>query len=411
MGSFFTRERFGKPQFIAAGLLLIFLAQCVWLIARGTTPSDVDSSELFRVEEGLHQWRGQSIAGTPSPERLEESAGTPPEVEDNAGYDPNQSPLWYLLAALPLLSWPGSWQPNTIPLWGWLARTPFMLFGILLGASLWYVARRLYGDAGGYIALTLYCFSPVVIRNSVIWSSQPETAAAWGTFGTIFTAIAVAHTLYAPREVILWNWRRILLLALSLALAIGSQFSLIILAPLALGFMLYVAPTRQRAAFVIWLAACLIAAVLLYGAYAFHPGVLWQGLHHASFYGKTWRAYLMPRAYLGVLFLIAQSVAVVPIALLVSLVVYFAWRRCRYFGNTTPLLVALLFVALSLAAPHYPGMGFQFMAIPFLFVFIAGIAADLLETEHGSLVAACVWGLIAVDVLWNLLQLARVGRS
>ena len=80
--------------------------------------------------------------------------------------------------------------------------------GLLLGASLWYVARRLYGNLGGYIALGLYCFSPMAItRSSQI---QPDILGAWGAFGLVFTGIAAAHTLYAPRDVVLWNWKRIL---------------------------------------------------------------------------------------------------------------------------------------------------------------------------------------------------------
>ena len=238
MARFFTRERFGQPQVLAALLLLGFLGQCFWLLIRGRQPLDVDSSEIFRVQEGLRQWRGESIAGTPSIERLEGLSSPPAEVEANQGYDPNHSPLWYLLASSALVHCQSGSQLNSIRDWGWLARLPYITFGVLLGASLWYVARRLYGNAGGYISLGLYCFSPVMIRNSTLWFAQPEIGAAWGTFGAIFTAIAVAHTLYAPREVVLWNWRRILLLGLSLALAIGCQFSLIILVPIALVFML-----------------------------------------------------------------------------------------------------------------------------------------------------------------------------
>ncbi len=411
MGSFFTRERFGKPQFIAGGILLLFLAQCLWLMSRGSAASEMDSSELFRIQEGLRQWQGRSIAGTPSQQRLEAAASTPPEIEENDGYDPHHSPLWYLLASLPLLSWPGSWQADVMPLWGWRMRAPYILFGVLLGASLWYVARRLYGDAGGYIALTLYCFSPVILRQGTLWRSQPEMGAAWGTFGAIFTAIAVAHTLYAPREVVFWNWRRILLLGLSLALAIGCQFSLMILVPLALALMLYVAPTRRLAAMVIWLAACSVAGLLLFAAYALHPGVFWQGLRHARFFGVTWHALGMSNAYLGALATIVHSGPAVPIAMLGALATYAAWRRARYFGNTAPLLIGILFVAMAAVTPHYPGMGFQFVAIPFLFVFIAGIAADLLETRQGAFMGACIWGLLAAEAMWNLLQLARVGRG
>ena len=259
MGKFLTRERFGRPQILAGFLLLVFLAQCGWLLVRGTRPAEIDSSQLFRVVEGLQQWTGQSVAGTPSVERLEAGTPTPPEIDRNEGYDANHSPLWYLLASLPLLGWTGTSEAGSFYYWGWLARLPYLIFGVVLGASLWYVARRLYGNAGGYIALTLYCFSPAILRSSALYSAAPEMGAVWGAFGTVFTAIAVAHTLYAPREVVIWNWRRILLLGLSLALAIGSQFSLIILVPIVLAFMLYLAPTRRRAAFAIWLAACGVA--------------------------------------------------------------------------------------------------------------------------------------------------------
>jgi hypothetical protein len=411
MGKFLIHERFGRPQVWAALLLLLFLAQCVWLLARGTEPLDVNSADLFRVQEGLSQWRGQAMAGTPSSDRMEAGVSVPPEIEGNDGYDPNHSPLWYLLASAPLLGWPGPSQANSLRYWGWLARAPYLILGVLLGASLWYVARRLYGNAGGYIALALYCFSPAVIRSSTLWSAQPEMGAAWGTFGAIFTAIAVAHTLYAPREVVLWNWRRILLLGLSLALAIGAQFSLIILVPVALGFMLYLAPARRMAAVIIWAAACGVALILLYASYGFHPGAFWQGIRHARFFGITWQAFRMPGAYSRVLSQLGRAGPATVIAIPAALVAYLAWQRPRYFGNTAPLLITLLFLMMALGTPHYPGWGFQLMAMPFMFVFVAGIAADLLETRQRALVMACVWGLLMANALWNLAQLARVGRG
>lgn len=410
MGKFLTRERFGRPQILAGFLLLAFLAQCGWLLMRGTQPAEIASSQLFRVVEGLQQWSGDSVAGTPSVERLEAGTPTPADIEHNEGYDANHSPVWYLLAAFPLLGWTGTSEAGSFHYWGWLARVPYLIFGVLLGASLWYVARRLYGNAGGYIALTWYCFSPVILHSSTLYSVPPEMGAAWGAFGTIFTAIAVAHTLYAPREVVIWNWRRILLLGLSLALAIGSQFSLIILVPIALAFMLYLAPTRRRAAVAIWFAACGVAFLLLMTSYLFRPGVFWNSMRHATFFGITWRAFVVPATYLRILAQIGQSGPLLLVAIPIALITYFAWRRPRYFGNTAPLMIATLFLLFSLGTPHYPGFGFQLMAAPFWFVFVAGVAADLLETKYRELVQACVWGLLTANALWNLAELARVGR-
>ena len=411
MVRFFTRERFGRPQVVAGFLLLVFLAQCAWLSAKGARPGTVDVAEIYRLERGAALWRGKGYGRgvsvlAPDGKNLGDPglAVTP----ENDGYDAHHSPLWYLVAAAPLRLSQVAVHPGNIRALHWLAATPFLMFGLLLGASLWYVARRLFGNAGGYVALTLYCFSPGILRASALFSAEPEVGAAWGAFGAIFTAIAVAHTLYAPREVVLWNWRRILLLALSLVLAVGSQFSLVVVVPVALGFMLYLAPTRRSAAFVIWMVACGIALLLWYAAYFFHARAFWQGMVHASFLGISWPAYTMPGAYHQVMAQLGQSSPALVVALPVALITYFSWRRARYFGNTAPVLVAVLFLALAIGTPHYPGLGFQLIAVPFLIVFVAGIAADLLETRQRQIAMAAILGLLVASAAWNLWELARV---
>jgi hypothetical protein len=395
MTRFFTRERFGQPQVLAGMLLLVFLAQCAWLVNR----SALRAYDLLRIHEGLGQWRGQWIAGTRS------AAGGKHWANDEL-HDSDHSALWYLIVSGPLLVAPEA-NPSAA---SWLAHAPYLIFGVLLGASLWYVARRLYGNAGGYIALLLYSFSPGMIRSSAVWFAEPELGAAWGAFGAIFTAIAVAHTLYAPREVVLWNWRRILLLGVSLALAVGCQFSLIVVLPLALAFMLYVAPERRSAATIIWAAAVGIGALLLFASYFFHADAFWQVMRHASFLKISWRAFVMPRACTSVAAQIGQSSPALVLALPVALVTWALWPRGRYFGNTAPLLVAVLLLLFAIGTPHYPGLGFQLVAVPFLFVFVSGIAADLLETRNKNLVRACLWGLLAANAGWSVWELARVGR-
>jgi hypothetical protein len=409
MNAFFTRERFGRPQFLAVCLLLAFIAQSVWLIAHTGPFVEVNSTDLLRIREGLHQWRGESVAGVPPTSIPEPSQGI--GFESNQGYDPNHSPLWYLILSAPFLGWPDSPLSSASWYWHWLERLPFLLFGTVLGASLWYVARRLYGNAGGYIAVALYCFSPEIIRSSSLWKAEPEMGAAWGAFGAIFTAIAVAHTLYAPREVVLWNWRRTVLLGLSLALAVGSQFSLIVVAPLALGFMLYLASARWKAAIVIWATACGLAFCLLYFSYGFHVAVFWQGMRHANFLNVTWQAFRMRGDYLGLLTQLGQCGPALVLALPVALLTYLIWPRTRYFGNTSPLLIAGLFLLMALASPHYPGLGFHLVAIPFLMLFVAGIAADLLESKLRGVVLTAFWTLLVTNALWNLAELALIRRG
>jgi hypothetical protein len=414
MGRFFTAERFGKPQFVAGALLLIFLLQCLWLASRAASRHEIDSFEIYRVERGLRHWQKRDFAGSPfaSPgaDRFGEIAGSPPPYLSHDGYDPHHSALWYLIAAAPFLVSPDPLSEKALSWLSYLACAPYLVFALLLGASLWYVARRLYGNAGGYIALALYCFAPGILRGAVLWDAQPDIGAAWGAFGAIFTAIAVSHTLYAPREVVLWNWRRILLLALSLALAIGSLFSLIVIVPLVLIFMLYLAPTRRKAAIVIWAAACAGGTALLFAANFFQPAAFVEGFRHAIFLEIS-KAAFASRAYWAEIKHLSEMSPALVLALPAALITYASWPRARYFGNTAPLITGLLLLWLGIANPHHPGSAFLLTATPFLFLFVAGIFADLVELSQPALAIAGIGGLLAASALWNLLALLRIPRG
>jgi hypothetical protein len=410
MTRFFTRERFGRPQFLAGILLLFFLGQALWLVHRelgAPEISGVNASEQVRIGAGWRQLHGGGLAGAPFPDPPGE---LPLDVsQDGSGFDTEHSPLLSLASAAPLLAWPPRLLNAQYSLyWRWLPRLPFLACGVFLGASLWYVARRLCGNKGGFLALTLYCFSPSMIQASAVWHTEPEILAAWGSFGAIFTAIAVAHTLYAPREVVLWNWRRILLLGIALAIAVGSQFSMIVVLPLALAFMLYLAPIRRGAAFAIWGAASLIGFLLLFAIYFFNPHIFFASMRHASFWGATWRGFTVFGVYRQTSAQISRACPVLALLLPVAIAIYSLWPRTRYFGNTAPGLVALLFIFLGMAHPHVAGAGFLLSAVPFLLIFVCGVLADLMETSYRLLVTACIGGLIGAYVLWSLLALAHV---
>jgi hypothetical protein len=392
--------------------LLAYLLQCVWLVHIQTWHASVaDSDQALRTYQGLEQWKGGAIAGTPESLRSEAitglpSAGRADHLRVSEGYDRDRSPLYYLVAASPLLLRAASWLPQSLlPL---LAASPYIFFGLMLGASIWYVARRLYGNAGGYIALTLYCFSPAMIVNAAGTQSLGEMGAVWGTFGTVFTAIAVAHTLYAPREVVIWNWRRILLLGLSMALAAGNQFSLGVLALVILPLMFWVAPVRPRSVLVIWIAAVLVAVVLIFAAYFFKPVLFWRGLLHARWINFEPLAFGAAVSYgNAVRTLVAGSPALM-VALPVALLTFLGWKRSRYFGNTAPLVMALFLLVLAIASPSFAGQGFHLAALTFLFVFVSGMFADLVETKYSPMVIAGLLGLLGASAIWNLVELWKV---
>jgi hypothetical protein len=409
---FLHSDAFRAPQFAAAALLLVYLLQCVWLLRVQTLhTSTPHSDQALRIYQGLEQWKGGAVAGTPASLRSEAATGLPSagragHLRVRDGYDQDRSPLYYLVAAAPLLVRLGSWLPESLrPL---LAAAPNLFFGVMLGGSLWYVARRLYGNAGGYIALALYCFSPAMIVNVAGTHSLGEMGAVWGAFGTVFTAIAVAHTLYAPREVVLWNWRRILLLGLSLALGVGNQFSLAMLALVILPLMFWVAPVRRGAVLAVWTTAIAVALTLLFAAYFFEPGLFWQGMRHALWIDFEPAAFGISVSYRNAVQTIFTGSPPLMIALPAALIAYLGWKRARYFGNTAPFGIAGLMLILALGAPNFPGQGFHLTMLVFVLVFVSGVFADLLETEQSMLVTASMSGLLTASAIWNLWQLWRV---
>ena len=73
-----------------------------------------------------------------------------------------------------------------------------------------------------------------------------------------------------------------------------------------------------------------------------------------------------------------------------------------------PLLIAAVLLILAVGSPDFPGQGFHLTLLPFLFVFVAGIFADLIETRQGLLVTAGLCGLLGASALWNLGELVRL---
>jgi hypothetical protein len=370
-------ERFGSPQVIAALLLLIFLGQCLWFCAR----APLSDRELAFVVQGRQQWHGSS----------------------DVLRDPH-SPITGLLASLPVLGSPATNDPVPSS-WRWRARLPFMLMAVLFGASVWYVARRLYGNIAGYIALTLYAFSPIaLIRSATI---QPNLIADWGAFGAIFTAIGLAHTLYSPREVVLWNWKRILLLGIALGLATAAQFSVVVLIPIALGFMWYLAPDRRGAATVIMLAGCAVGFAILYAAYGFHLGALVEGVRGSHLAAVRPGAFSRPITYTMLsVFLVRQPTSL--LLLLIAIATFAVWKRTRFFGTAAPLIVFAFLILLGIAMPYQGGTAFYIMALPFSYVFISGVTVDLLESKQVPIVLGVLIGVLLGHIGVNLIWLVRM---
>jgi len=372
------RSRIGVPQILALALLLVFAGQCLWLMVY----LPLSEMESFQIESGLLQL-----------ERLAKAGGR------------THSPLAPLVAGLAARLSGAEKHIGELNAYRVAVRAPFLIAGLLLGASVWYVARRLYGNVGGYVALILYCFSPVMVG----WASRagPEILGAWGAFGVVFTAIAVAHTLYAPREVVLWNWRRILLLGVSIAMCVGARFTLWIVLVPALAFMLWVGHRRRGAALVILAASCAIALLLLWAVYSFRPAVYGQALAQADWLGLR-AAGFSSSAVADVFgpFFLDNGVGLV-LLLGVTLGTFVAWKHTRFFGTAAPLIVAVLLLAVA-ALMNLDAFPYLLTALPFLMVFMAGVSADLLESRYAVVANAVVGGVLIANAMLDIYGLAQL---
>jgi hypothetical protein len=87
-------------------------------------------------------------------------------------------------------------------------------------------------------------------------------------------------------------------------------------------------------------------------------------------------------------------------AAVVALALFLADRKFRYFGNTAPLLCALLLLALP-ADSASPWL----WALPFLLTFVGGVFADAYESSQGLLVTAIAGLLVLLQAVASILSI------
>jgi hypothetical protein len=96
--------------------------------------------------------------------------------------------------------------------------------------------------------------------------------------------------------------------------------------------------------------------------------------------------------------------------MVVSLIVFFAWKRTRYFGTAAPLIVAALLLVCTVAMQHYAGPTFLVVALPFLMLFVAGVSADMLESRRAVLANALVVGVLIANAMLSVFGLLELGH-
>ncbi len=389
------RFHFNLPQRIAAGLLALFHLQGLWLTARQTlTDRDYQYARCGRetwerpaalagyyttcgnIHDGILGYR---MAGLPLTLNLlaERALDRFRKPEDRVLQTSGEISTWELRH-----------QMTHVLL---LLRLPFLLAGCLLGAGLWWVTQRLYGNLGGYTALALYCCSPPVLKACL--APNLEVLAALGVYGGVYTCIGVAHAMQGPRR----KWRpRMVLLSAAFGLAAASHIAALpVVALLGLLAMLWVAEGRRSQALPVVLMAVAGALLVVFACYGFSPDAF-------SYVFRSAAGFLSFSLDPARRFFSTLSNAATTLAAAASLVLYLGLRRSRYFGNTTPLLCALVLFLLVLTGTQ----GAPWLwALPFLLTFIGGAFADAYESPRGRLALAAGGAIVVLQAVFCVLSL------
>jgi hypothetical protein len=83
-------------------------------------------------------------------------------------------------------------------------------------------------------------------------------------------------------------------------------------------------------------------------------------------------------------------------------VLYLGLRKSRYFGNTAPLLCALVLMVLVMTG--VPGSPWLW-ALPFLLTFVGGVYADACEGPRGRLALAAAGAIVVLQAVFCVLSL------
>ena len=166
------------------------------------------------------------------------------------------------------------------------ARALNALFGVALGAFIFVVARRWYGDAGGLLALGFYVFCPNFIAHSSLATSDMA--------GTLCLTLA---PWFFWRHLEQRHWRSGLVAGIFTGLALVAKFNGILLAPLYAGLALGDAWGRapagaRRSRLAQNLGHCLVqvmaagSVVWLFYGFRFQAGA--PGLPEMHVFGQPW---------------------------------------------------------------------------------------------------------------------------
>jgi hypothetical protein len=394
--------KIGRPQRLAALLLLFFLVECLWVVNR----QQLSQQDYRYAECGREMWeRPSPLAGyfttcgnlNGDGTFAYRVAGLPLTVQRLVmlGADKLRKPenRLYAEGTLHGSMWEARHELSSVK---YLLHLPFIFFAIWLGGGLWWVSRRLFGNEGGFFALGLYCFCPAVVRSAVLPNN--DVLAMWGLYGLVYAAMGVAHAMQGPRH----KWKpRIALLTIALGLTAAAHLLAAIIGfVLASVWMIYLAERRRSYVMQIMVFSAVGATAILLAFYAFRLAPFSYVFTGGG--ARFWFALDGARH-----FFVNVVNGPIVVATLVALLLYFTVRRCRYFGNTAPLVMVLLLVPLvTTQTVSKPWL----WALPFLFTFVGGVFADALETRQRRMFLVLSGGILLTQAMLCLTLLPEIAR-
>ncbi|PYX89170.1 MAG: hypothetical protein DMG68_06065, partial [Acidobacteria bacterium] len=232
-------------------LCLIFLAQCAWFVRTQSLTYD----EPVDIAGGLEAWRDHRF-----------------ELYND------HTPLARLLVSLPLLDQRWQIDLQTSSTVGWRvsrispdpeslaerARAMNVFCGLILAFVLWATARRLFSESAANVALALYVFSPTVIANFSVATTD-------GAVTVLIFACAAQLLRWRARP----SWERTIAMGVLLGLMLLAKFSAPVMFVLAILWMLVLKPQGLAFNPVRWnwtkvAAALAIAFFVVWAGYFFH---------------------------------------------------------------------------------------------------------------------------------------------
>jgi len=396
------RIKIGRPQRLAALLLLLFFAECLWVVHH----QQLSQQDYRYAECGREMWeRPSPLAGyfttcgnlNGNGTFAYRVAGLPLTVQRlmMLGADKLRKPenRLYTEGTLHGSTWEARHELFSVK---YLLHLPFIFFAAWLGGGLWWVSRRLFGNEGGFFALGLYCFCPAVLRYSV--TPNNDVLAMWGLYGLVYAAMGVAHAMQGPRR----KWRpRIVLLTVALGLTAAAHLLAAMIGfVVAIILMMYLAERRRSYVMQIMVFSAVGALAILFAFYAFRPAPFSYVFTGGG--ARFWFAWEGARR-----FFLDLANGPIAVATLVAVLLYATVRRCRYFGNTAPLImVLLLFPLVTTQTVSHPWL----WALPFLFTFVGGVFADALETRQRRMFLVLTGGILLTQAMLCLALLPEIAR-